>query len=123
MSNLFNKLKKIHKRVFKGFEYITDKEQYSNIEKWVIPENPDKVKGDCEDFGLAIRTLLIEESIPCRLVFCYDETGAGHLVVSVDGWILDNRQTKVVTRDRLEKRGYIFIKQSGVELKDVWEFI
>jgi len=110
----------IHKRVLKNFEYVTDKKQYGKIEKWVTPEDVDNVTGDCEDFALACRKLLRETDLPSRLVFCLDETGEGHAVLESGGWILDNRQRKVLSKQKLEKIGYRFVLISGFEPGDPW---
>lgn len=113
-------LDKIHKRVFDNFEYITDEKQYGQLEKWVVPEDVDNVKGDCEDFVLACRKLVRAEGLQSRIVFCKDETGAGHAVLESGGYVLDNRQRKVYTKQRLESKGYTFISISGFEPGDPW---
>lgn len=114
----------IHRKVLKNFTYKTDKKQYDTIEKWVEqPESYDgsqDVIGDCEDFALACRKLLRDLKIPSRLVYCLDETGAGHLVLESKGFILDNRQTRVVTNTFLKRKGYKFLKISGYEAGDPW---
>lgn len=115
-----SKLKQIHKRVFKGFTYKTDMEQHGEDERWSMPEDVDRVVGDCEDFALACRSLLVEESLPSRLVYCKTELGEGHLVVECEGWVLDNRMKKVVTQQYLTKKGYKFLAISGYNSGDKW---
>jgi predicted transglutaminase-like cysteine proteinase len=110
----------IHRRVMKGFTYVTDEKQYGVIEKWVQPGDPYNVTGDCEDFALACRQLLRENNLPSRLVYCEDETGAGHLVLESSGHILDNRQRTVVSMQKLHAVGYKFIRISGFEPGDDW---
>jgi len=118
--NILSTLNKTHKRVFKNFEYVTDQKQYNKLEHWVTPEDVDNVVGDCEDFALACRKILRDENINSRLVFCVTEQGEGHLVLEANGWILDNRQRKVITRDKLQKQGYRWLKISGYEPGDPW---
>jgi len=117
-------IKDIHKLVFSNFTYITDKKQYNNIEKWVQPasdyDGTTSFKGDCEDFALACRKLLRDANIESRLVYCTVENGEGHLVLSVDGWILDNRFRAIKTNSYLVKHGYTFIKISGLNSGDPW---
>lgn len=86
----------------RGHEYVRDIEQYRIREHWV-----ESLVGDCEDFALSVREMLRDESIECDLVYCLTENGGGHLVCSVDGWILDNRYPFVMRRDDLP---YTWIK-------------
>lgn len=116
--------KAVHKQVFKNFTYKTDLEQYGELEKWVMPDfsydGSQKLVGDCDDFALACRKLLRKKGIKTRLVYCIDELGEGHLVLEASGYILDNRQTKLVTNRELVKKGYKFVAISGFESGDDW---
>jgi predicted transglutaminase-like cysteine proteinase len=126
MSNeLLQKLRKIHKSVLHNFTYKTDREQYGEEEKWVLPEDATdqtgKLVGDCEDFALACRAKCRKVGIDnSRLVVCLTEDNQGHCVLEVEGWILDNRQTDVVPRDKLQQRGYKWIAISGYNPGDEW---
>ena len=126
-TELFNTLSFIHKKLLSNFTYKTDKEHYGVLEKWVQPDDNFSVNtpftGDCEDFALAARKLLNEKDIKTRLVFCKDETGAGHLVLEAYGWILDNRQFKVVSNSFLQKKGYEFLKISGYDSGATWHIL
>jgi predicted transglutaminase-like cysteine proteinase len=116
-------LKRIHRKVLDRFTYKTDLEQYGENEKWVMPDSI-RVVGDCEDFALACRRLCREEGINnSRLVVCTVETGEGHCVLEVDGWILDNRCQRVVSRDFLENKGYKWLAISGYSPGDDWHNI
>lgn len=112
-----------HARVFKIFEYKTDKQQHGLIEHWHDPSmieaalEKGKLVGDCDDFALACRHLLWKHDIPNRLVLCLDENGEGHLVLEAEGHILDNRQTRVVAAYNLP---YKWIKMSGYKIGDPW---
>ncbi len=56
------------------------------------------IEDDCEGFCRACLKLLRDKNIPSRLAYCeIEERGKSldHLVVEVDGWILDNRQDSV----------------------------
>ena len=123
-TDLFYTLSFIHKKLLSNFNYQTDKEQFGIIEKWIQPNDDFSINtrfiGDCEDFALAARKLLNEKNIKTRLVFCKDETGAGHLVLEAYGWIIDNRQLKVVSNSYLQKKGYQFLKISGYENGSDW---
>ena len=77
-------------------EYVLDIEQYGKIEHWTTD-----LVGDCEDFALWCRDQLEAKGIHPDLVFCRTEDGGGHLVLHVDGWILDNRYKWVMRQDDL----------------------
>lgn len=77
-------------------EYVTDLEQYRKSEHWMAG-----LTGDCEDFALACRDQLEQRVIHPDLVFCRTEDGSGHLVLHVEGWILDNRHKWVMRQDDL----------------------
>lgn len=79
-----------------GHTYIRDQIQYQRTEHWQVG-----LIGDCEDFALWCHRELQALGIPSDLVLCQVETGEGHLVCSVDGWILDNRHKWVMRRDDL----------------------
>ena len=74
--------------------YRTDMAGYRREEFWVTAER----YGDCEDFALAKRKMLLEMGIPLEalmLATCRTELGEGHavlLVATTNGvFVLDNR--------------------------------
>lgn len=83
-------------------EYVTDAQQYGKREHWTVG-----LTGDCEDFALWCRDRLNQRGITADLVYCKTEAGGGHLVLHVDGWILDNRHGWVMRQDDLP---YAWIK-------------
>ena len=75
-------------------QYKTDLEQYDTPEFWVEAG----AFGDCEDYALLKRKLLLEQCWPSDklgLCVCYMPDGQGHCVLWVDtnkgSFILDNR--------------------------------
>ena len=124
MDYLYDILNQIHRKVSKGFTYVTDQEQYGTIEKWVMPSvayaGGTKFEGDCEDFALACRHLCRAAGIRSRLVTCI-LSGEGHLVLEVEGWILCNNLDRVESRDDLPN--YKWYSMSGYEPGDDWELI
>jgi predicted transglutaminase-like cysteine proteinase len=116
--------KAVHALLMKNFTYVTDEKQYGEIEHWVMPPpsftGHQALIGDCEDFSLAARKLLRDKNIRSRLVACLDETGAGHLILEVNGWIIDNRQRKLCTNRELQRKGYIYQAISGYNAGEPW---
>ncbi len=107
---------RIHHRVRKHFV-----ERREQVERWRMP--PDNYTGeqlildDCDGFCLAVRKLLRDAGIASRLVYC-EINGMGHLVVEVQGWILDNRQSTVVPNSLL--KDYRWLRISGFEPGEPW---
>lgn len=123
---LRNILGTIHRKIFQRFTYAKDQDQYGINEKWVMPEEAydgsQRFTGDCEDFALACRKVCREAGIEdSRLVYCKTELSGGHCVLEVQGWILDNRQTKLKSRD--DMKGYRWIAVSGYNSGDPWHYI
>lgn len=133
-----DKLDKIHKLMLANFDYKTDLETSSNIEKWTPPtkeltqlyvsalNNNVVIKegfiGDCEDFAMLGRSI-VKEVLPeadSRLVVCKDETGAGHCALSVNGWIIDNKYDTVKSNVELQNIGYKWIAIPGKDFGDDW---
>jgi predicted transglutaminase-like cysteine proteinase len=110
------------------FDYTSDKEQRGVPDHWVDQSelvNLDatkrgQFKDDCERYALSARHQCRHAHIPTRLVFCQTETGDYHLVLEVEGWIIDNRYKWVMNRDKLD---YTWISMSGYEKGDPWTTI
>ena len=111
------------------FNYTSDFEERGLPDHWVdqdeLNRDLDKsqradFKDDCDGFALACRYKCRQLNIPSRLVFCRTETGVYHLVLEVEGWVLDNRYKWVMARDKL---GYTWISISGFEKGDDWRSI
>ena len=100
------------------------REQEDKSEHWQMPP-PDyygdqRLRDDCDGFCLACRVLLRKLCIANRLVYCVVE-GEGHLVIEVDGWILDIRQRAVVANTFL--KSYRWKRISGYQPRDPWKEI
>ena len=117
-------LDKVYRLVKKNFVYREDQ----GLENWKMP--PSRYNGkqllvdDCDGFCLACRTLLRREGIPSRLVYCEIERRNrwfGHLVVEVEGWILDLMQAQVVPNSSIY--GYRWRRISGYQPGDPWREI
>lgn len=100
-------------------------EKSDRTEHWQMPPpgytGEQWLRDDCDGFCLACRALLRQQGIPSRLVYCEINAGSGHLVVEVQGWILDNRQRTVVPNKLLDN--YRWRRISGFEAGDPWREI
>lgn len=122
----FATVKHIFNDVTAMFEYVTDQDWYNNPEHWEDPKQIEaqllegKIVGDCDNFALACRYLLNHEKIPNRIAQCLTEDGESHLVCEAEGWILDNRQTRVRSWGELP---YTWVKISGYKVGEPWREI
>jgi len=94
---LVAKLEKVLSQAHAGHMYTTDWVTHGVAEYW----SADLV-GDCEDFALWCRDKLLEQGIESDLIFCKTMEMGYHLVLSVQGWILDNRSQWIRRRDDVD---------------------
>jgi len=94
MTNSYSLAASIHGAVNRDIKYCTDISQYNILENWTLPKTG---YGDCEDYALLKRKLLLEQgwhSERLGLCVCYMPDGQGHCVLWVDtdkgSFILDN---------------------------------
>jgi predicted transglutaminase-like cysteine proteinase len=117
--SLIKELQKVLDRIARKYSPQANCTLYDDDDYWATVEEStrgDRIVGDCEDFAIQVRQELGEMDIPSRLVLC--RMGHEyHLVVEVDGWILDNRHVWVIPRDELD---YEWIKISGYCAGEPW---
>ena len=117
----FGTLEGIFQACYSRFTYYTDFATHYVAEHRASESELDgKVKDDCDGFALMCRKVCRVLGIPSRLVYCRTRRGEGHLVLEVNGWIFDNTQVRVVSRDTLD---YTWISVSGYEKGDDWREI
>ena len=94
----------VNRRVNGKIKPITDKEHWGLVDRW---EFPDDGMGDCEDYQLLKRRLLVERGLPrraMRMTVVIDELGEGHAVLMVrtdrGDFILDNKTSAVLPWDQ-----------------------
>jgi predicted transglutaminase-like cysteine proteinase len=112
-------LQKILDKVHHLFDYEHDSVQFGG-EYWMdkaeiaeaLKSGRGEFKGDCDDFVLACRMLCREQNIPSRLVFCKIDSEEYHLVLEVNGYILNNIHKWVMRQDDLD---WEWISMSGFE--------
>jgi predicted transglutaminase-like cysteine proteinase len=91
-----------------------DLDHWGVVDRW---DYPDDGYGDCEDYQLLKRRLLVEAGLPrraLRMVVVLDELGQGHAVLAArtdqGDFILDNKRNAVLPWHRT---GYVYLKSEG----------
>jgi predicted transglutaminase-like cysteine proteinase len=98
----------------------TDLDLYGKPEVWTYPTT----KGDCEDYVLLKRRILIERGFPestLLITVVRDENNEGHAVLTVrtdkGDFVLDNKRREIV---RWADTPYTFIKRQSEKNPLVW---
>jgi predicted transglutaminase-like cysteine proteinase len=104
----------VNVRVNRSIQGMTDMEHWGTEDRWDYPNDG---KGDCEDFQLLKRRILVRNGVPrrsMRMTVVIDELGQGHavLVLRTDrgDLVLDNKHDAVLPWDRT---GYVFLKRES----------
>jgi predicted transglutaminase-like cysteine proteinase len=99
---------------------VTDQQYYHRDEYWTIPQG----YGDCEDYVLLKRKLLIERgwsTADLLITVVFDELGDGHAVLlartSRGDFVLDNKTDQV---KRWYETAYHFVKRQSVSDPNRW---
>ncbi len=100
---------------------ITDVEHWGVVERWNYPNDG---YGDCEDYVLAKRRMLIKAGWPREallITVVRDKKGEGHAVLTVKTdkgeYVLDNQETEVLL---WSKTGYRFVKRQSQADQNTW---
>jgi predicted transglutaminase-like cysteine proteinase len=100
---------------------LTDLEHWGVVEKWSYPDDG---YGDCEDYVLLKRRLLLQAGWPREallITVVRDKQGDGHAVLTVrtnrGEYILDNQNEKVVL---WSETGYRFVKRQSQADPNTW---
>ncbi len=120
-SKAWTDLVKVNDWVNHNVKPITDLEHWGVVERW---NYPDDGYGDCEDYVLLKRRMLIKAGWPrsaLLVTVVRDKKGAGHAVLTVKTnrgeFVLDNQQAKVLP---WEKSGYRFVKRQSQSDPNTW---
>lgn len=116
----FAELEEINTSVNDAVAPITDLDLYGKVEVWTYPEK----EGDCEDYVLLKRRILIDRGWPestLLITVVRDENNDGHAVLTVrtdrGDYVLDNKQREVVA---WADTPYTFVKQQSARNPLVW---
>jgi predicted transglutaminase-like cysteine proteinase len=100
---------------------ITDQDHWGVVERW---NYPDDGYGDCEDYVLEKRRMLMEAGWPrsaLLITVVRDQHGDGHAVLTVETnkgeFILDNQRNDVLL---WSQTGYRFVKRQSQSDPNVW---
>jgi predicted transglutaminase-like cysteine proteinase len=100
---------------------VTDMDHWGVVEQW---DYPDDGKGDCEDYVLLKRRMLMQAGWPREallITVVRDKKGDGHAVLTVKTnrgeFILDNQESEVLAWN---KTGYKFVKRQSQSDPNVW---
>ena len=106
-------LRMINNLVNEMIDPVTDQDLYGRIEHWTYPAG----QGDCEDYVLLKRRLLMERGWPegaLLITVVRDENNEGHAILtvrtSVGDLVLDNKRNAILTWNR---SGYQFVKRQA----------
>lgn len=114
-------LVRVNRWVNETIKPMTDIDHWGVIEKWSYPTDG---YGDCEDYVLLKRKLLIEAGWPREALLVTvvrDKKGEGHAVLTVKSdkgeFVLDNQNEEVLA---WTETGYRFIKRQSQSNPNTW---
>ncbi len=114
-------LVRVNKWVNETIKPMTDADQWGVVEKWSYP---DTGRGDCEDYVLLKRRMLIQAGWPREallITVVRERNGDGHAVLTVKTdkgeFILDNQNEDILL---WSATNYRFVKRQSQEDPNVW---
>jgi predicted transglutaminase-like cysteine proteinase len=114
-------LMRINDWVNQAIRPVTDMEHWGTVEKWSYPDDG---YGDCEDYVLLKRKMLVEAGWPrsaLLITVVRDRKGDGHAVLTVrtdkGEYILDNQNDKILA---WADTGYRFVKRQSQTDPNTW---
>jgi predicted transglutaminase-like cysteine proteinase len=118
---VWKELVRVNKWVNETIKPITDLEHWGVVERWSYPDDG---YGDCEDYVLLKRRMLIEAGWPREallITVVRDKKGEGHAVLTVKTdrgeFILDNQNPEVLP---WTETGYRFVKRQSQSDPNIW---
>ena len=121
MSDAWKELVRVNRLVNSRIRPMTDLEHYGVVEKWTYPDDG---YGDCEDYVLLKRRMLMQAGWPREallITVVRDRNGDGHAVLTVKTdqgeFVLDNQSEDIVL---WSQTGYRFVKRQSQADPNVW---
>lgn len=114
-------LVRVNRWVNETIKPVTDLEHWGVVERWSYPDDG---KGDCEDYVLLKRRILMQAGWPREallITVVRDKKGDGHAVLTVrtdkGDYILDNQEPEILLwRDT----GYRYVKRQSQSDPNTW---
>jgi predicted transglutaminase-like cysteine proteinase len=114
-------IERIDKSVNRSIMAVSDMDHWGLLDQWDYPSDG---KGDCEDYALLKRKLLIEEGFPRQallMTVVKDAQNDGHAILTIKTnqgeFILDNLTDEIKPWDHT---GYKFVKRQSQSDENVW---
>jgi predicted transglutaminase-like cysteine proteinase len=117
-------IQQVNEKVNHAVHPMSDMDHWGVVDQWDIPSDG---YGDCEDYALLKRKLLISLGLPRQallMTVVKDEHGDGHAILTVKTdrgeFVLDNMRENVMAWDAVP---YTFVKRQSQTNPDFWEQI
>ena len=117
-------IQQVNEKVNHAIRPMSDMDHWGVVDQWDLPSDG---YGDCEDYALLKRKLLISLGLPRQallMTVVKDEHGDGHAILTVKTdhgeFVLDNMRENVVAWDAVP---YTFVKRQSQSNPDFWEQI
>jgi predicted transglutaminase-like cysteine proteinase len=114
-------IERVNQWVNSSITPMSDQEHWGVVDQWDYPTDG---KGDCEDYALLKRKLLIEEGLPRQallMTVVKDLNNEGHAVLTVKtskgDFVLDNMRDEVRP---WTQTGYRFVKRQSQTNENMW---
>ena len=121
-ARVWSDLVKVNDWVNQSIKPLTDLEHWGVVERW---NYPDDGYGDCEDYVLLKRRMLMQAGWPREallITVVRDKKGDGHAVLTVKTdrgeFILDNQVNEILAWN---KTGYRFVKRQSQSDPNTWD--
>ena len=120
-AKVWKDLVRVNKWVNDSIAPMTDMDHWGVVEKWSYPDDG---KGDCEDYVLLKRRMLMQAGWPREallITVVRDRRGDGHAVLTVKtdkgDFVLDNQEEQVLL---WSDTGYRFVKRQSQTNPNTW---
>jgi predicted transglutaminase-like cysteine proteinase len=120
-SQAWKDLVRVNKWVNENIKPVTDLEHWGVVEQWDYPTDG---KGDCEDYVLLKRRMLIQAGWPREallITVVREKSGDGHAVLTVKTdkgeFVLDNQATEILL---WSETPYRFVKRQSQANPNIW---
>jgi len=117
-------IERVNRKVNMAVQPVTDMDHWGVVDRWDYPLDG---KGDCEDYALLKRKILMLDGYPRQALLVTvvkDHEGEGHAILTIKTnqgeFVLDNLDDRVLP---WADTGYRFIKRQSQEDPNLWQSI